>query len=372
LSREGFWHRLAGKLWYAQGDLSPAERLIIPLLVPAEAVYLTWLRLNKAFHKKGQRKPVPSGRKIISVGNLVVGGAGKSTLCLHLAGRIKAQGKKAAVVSHSYGAEDPEKKEVLLFRGREGSVPDWRRAGDEAVMMALADPDLLVAAGPDKRRSLEAAAGSGAEVVILDDAFHRLDMARDLDLLLVDASRGLGNGRCLPRGPLREPPSSLTRADAVVITRSDSRNTEDLHRHILDLDPGARILSARTVPALVELHNGRKKETVDILENRRVTAFCGLGHPGGFLETLAGCVGELAEPVLFRDHHPYSRGDIDRLARHGERLGADLVVTTAKDAVKIDHWPPDAPPLAVLRIDFSLDDPDSWMDDKLKEITGTL
>ncbi len=361
--------RAALDLWYDRPASIPRWiRFLTPCLALAEDGYRAFLVVRDGTYAAGWRKVRRVGRPVISVGNLTVGGSGKSSFCLLLAALLRAQGCRVALVSHSYGGRERTRK-PLAFRGDEGPLPAWARVGDEAVMMALADPLLRVVAGSDKAASLERASQTEAQVILLDDAFHRRDLHRDLDLVLFDAGLGLGNGRCLPRGPLREPPETLIRADAFVVSMAAPGPVPGPLADILRrANPTAPLLTMIKEPAGLENWPGREQVGLSSLQGRRILSFCGLGNPESFRGTLLRLGAEPAGEAVFRDHHPYSDADLSGLAAEARRVRATAVVTTLKDAVKIGAWQVDAPPLWVLRVGAVLGDPDDWLAARLHSL----
>jgi tetraacyldisaccharide 4'-kinase len=194
--------------------------------------------------------------------------------------------------------------------------------------------------------------------VVVDDAFHRTDIRRDLDILVVGPA-GLGNGHCLPRGPLREPLDGIARADLMVDFQRGSPGGDETRALLRRFNRRAPIIGARKVPAGVFSH--RSGEPADI-RGLPVAVFSGLADPDGFRSSMLESGAMIAEIREYRDHHPYSRPDIEDVVGCALRNGAKAAVTTAKDAVKLDGWPEDALPLLVLRVRVVLDDPDAVLD----------
>lgn len=259
-----------------------------------------------------------------------------------------------------------------MFAGGRSDIPPWREVGDEAAMMALGDPLILVAGGADKADSLREVAREAADVIIIDDAFHRKDINRDIDIVMVDAGRAFGNGRCLPRGPLREPVSSLSRASAFVVSLASAGDVPEELAHVLrSANPAAPIISALKVPACIEQWPGGGPGTIDMLEKLPVYAFCALGNPDSFLRSLDDAGAKIAGYEIFRDHHVYTEADLSRIAAESAKAGAGAVVTTAKDAVKISSWEEWAPPLFVLKVELLLGGETRWLEDRLDRI-GTV
>ncbi len=358
---------LARRIWYG-GGTSTADRVLAAVLLPPEGAFRAWWFVGEGLRRLGLARPKGPSLPIISVGNLTVGGSGKSTLCLELAARLAGMGRRPAVVSHSYGRVEGG-GEPLAFGGGAGPAPGWRRVGDEAAMMAAADPGLIVVGGADKARSLYLAAAAGAGVVIIDDAFHRRDIRRDLDIVLVDARGRFGNGHCLPRGPLREPLRALARADVFVVAGEEGV-PPDLAALLRRRYPRAPIMAARKVPVGLEPVGGGRPAGLEALRGASVYAFCGLGNPESFTGSLASAGALLAGTCFLRDHHPYGGEDMSRLGREAASSGAAFAVTTAKDAVKIDAWPSGAPPLFALRVRLQLDDQSGWLEARLRLLAG--
>lgn len=338
-------------------------------LYPAELLYRMWLEGVETASRTGPDKALKIRQPVISVGNITVGGSGKSTFCMFLARRLEHWGYRAAVVSHSYGRKRGSKKAVV-FRGDEVDLPSWKQVGDEAYMMARMEPSLLVIGGADKAVSLKLASGTKADIVIIDDAFHRRDIHRDLDVVLFDADRGLGNKHCIPAGPLREPLSALNRAHAFVISRNaDEGIPENLEKLFHSINPAAPVINAVKVPSGLAIWPSNEAVDTGYLDKRRIFAFCALGNPESFMKSLADAGARIVGNAVFRDHHSYSTRDLDRISREGSRAGAEAIVTTAKDVVKITEWKKGNLPLMVFKVGLSLGGRKDWLDGRMRELT---
>lgn len=276
---------------------------------------------------------------VVSVGNLTVGGTGKTPLVAWLAKWLTERGKRVVLVSRGYGAKDGRPNdEARELADKLPNVPH------------LQDRD-RVAAG---RQAIQQ---HQADILVLDDAFQHRRLFRDLDIVLLDALDPFGGDYLLPRGLLREPTSGLARAAFVVLTRADlvERETrQSIQRRVAALNPAAQWLEAGlTVGPL--LRRGRQPLNADVLRGARVFAFCGLGNPLGFRMTLAAAGAEIAHFQEFPDHHPYDAKDLAELEQRiaatasGSRL-IDFVVCTHKDWVKIDRDALAGRPLVALTI----------------------
>jgi tetraacyldisaccharide 4'-kinase len=280
-----------------------------------------------------RRAPVP----VVSIGNLAVGGTGKTPMTLWLAGALAARGARPAIVSRGYGGS--ARGVTIVSRGQ-GPEVGPEVAGDEPVMLAKLFPGPVVTA-PRRVEGAAAAAQLGAGVVVLDDGFQHRALARDFDLVLLDARRG----PLLPAGPLREPLSALRRADAVVLMARDE-------------DPPPPAPADLRVPSfvarldavgLVESVGGRwQPRSMGDLAGRRVVAVSGVARADSFYAVLRRWEAEIEEVFEFPDHYRYTREDWQRIARRGHDV--ELVVTTEKDLVKLEAFPFATGKLVALRI----------------------
>lgn len=291
---------------------------------------------NRRFDRRGgMYAAVP----VISVGNLTVGGTGKTPCVEYLAGFFRRHDVRVTILSRGYGASQGPNDEALVL---EANLPD---------VPHLQGPD-RVALATTAVEELE------AELLILDDGFQHRRLHRDLDIVLIDASNPWGYGHLLPRGMLREPKNSLRRAGAVILTKCGQVAEESLtslRQEVQQLvKPGTPILAADHLPIAWHREGGSECEP-NRLAGRPVAAFCGLGNPDSFRQTLAD-IG--ITPQLWRtfpDHHEYTRSDIDDLRQWAANLPTDgVVLTTQKDAVKLRIADPASRELWSLRIGMSM------------------
>jgi tetraacyldisaccharide 4'-kinase len=246
---------------------------------------------------------------VICVGNLVAGGAGKTPVALALAELLKARGVGVHILTRGYGGRLPGPLRVEL------EVHDAGDVGDEALLLAACAPTWVAR---DRLAGARAAAAAGAAALVLDDGFQNPALAKDLSVLVIDGTYGLGNGRVMPAGPLREAPGrALARADAVVLIGEDRAGIETWLG-------GRPLLRAELVPA---------PDAPD-LAGQRVLAFAGIGRPEKVFATLEACGAELVERRAFPDHHPYGRSELDALIARAAALDA-RPVTTEKDAARL-------------------------------------
>lgn len=273
---------------------------------------------------------------VISVGNLTVGGTGKTPMTVWICERLLERGRKPAVLSRGYKAESGFSDELMLISRRLPSV------------VAIANANRYAAG----QLAIEQ---YGAQAVVLDDGFQHRRVGRDLDLVLIDATRPFGFGHVLPRGLLREPLRNLQRAEAVVLTRSDQaseRELDEITRQVATLNPTAPVLRAVHRPAGFFDLEGRP---VDLPAGSRIGALAGIARPGAFLKTLETLGNVPHDVVDFADHHVYTEQDAGELAAWAQRERYEALVTTEKDAVKLRRLALDWPcPIVVLHIEMVL------------------
>lgn len=259
--------------------------------------------------------PVP----VISVGNLTVGGTGKTPMVEWIARHARGQGVRVAVLSRGYGA-----------------AADGRN--DEALELELALPDVPHLQDPDRTATAAIAAEElGSQLLVLDDGFQHRRLARDFDLVLLDATEPFGFDRLLPRGTLREPVEGLRRAHAVALSRADMLDAAAraaIRRRVERLNPGAAWCEVAHRPAALLASDGTR-EPLDGLTGQPIAAFCGIGNPAGFRHTLESLGCRIVAWREFPDHHGYTRADVDDLAAWARMSQPAMLVCTRKDLVKL-------------------------------------
>jgi len=323
------------------------------LLWPLCLTYRGLVATRAAAYRRGWLATHRAGVPVVAVGNLTVGGSGKTPVVDYLLRLATARGVPAAVLTRGHGRRTGS--HLSRVRWADTPAADATAVGDEPLMLARRHPAVPVYVGPDRVAAARLAAVVDApRLLVADDAFQHLRLARDLNLLLVDAERGLGNERVLPCGPLREPPGAIHRADAVLITKANLGDADAVAQR-LTARWGFRgpVFRSAFLPAALERLDGAAALPPEALAGREVGLVCGIAQPAGFAAVVAALGGRVARERTFPDHHPYAPADLERLAT--EAAGADPAapawVTTEKDAVKLrDRFPrPDR--LWVLRME---------------------
>lgn len=329
-------------------EASKARDIFFMLGRPFGPVYSALMRLRAALYAKGfftvSRLPVP----VVSVGNLTMGGTGKTPMVIHLARLSQTLGFKPAIVSRGYGgrAKDP----VNIVSDGERVLLPASLAGDEPRHLAESLPGVPVITS--RRRVLGAqyaVTAFGADLIVLDDGFQHLALARDLDIVLFRADAPLGNGRVFPGGDLREPLAALSRADCCVVTGTLDNTIPGalgLPRFLQQpVSIAAPLFAARYRPHSF-VGNGQESLPIHTALGP-VLAFCGLAQPEAFQRTLAEIGCEVTRFVPFPDHHPYTAADCAALCAQAGKEGVAALVTTEKDLVKMQAFACSIPLYAV-------------------------
>ncbi|MEF3168788.1 MAG: tetraacyldisaccharide 4'-kinase [Deltaproteobacteria bacterium] len=319
---------------------------------PLSPLYSAAMVIRESLYQRGllrtRRLPCP----VVSVGNLSLGGTGKTPLVIALAEWYRSQKTSPAVLTRGYGSTAGKGPLVVTDGDRIFTSP--REAGDEAFMMAETLKGVPVIAGSCRFASgLLAVERFGARVLILDDGFQHMRLARSVDLVLLPARDPFLGGRVFPGGPLREPVSALRRASALILTKAeDPTQTERARKTVHAAFPNIPVFSSATAPsALVSLAG--EMHPLSHLSGLRILAFTGLADPAPFYRDLERLGARILERRSFPDHHPYTEADMERLRRKARAAGAQALVTTAKDRVKIlplEKPSGSAPPILVLEV----------------------
>jgi tetraacyldisaccharide 4'-kinase len=344
-SRTRFAARAIERLWDGKGAAARAGRTA---MIPAAAAYAAAIGLRNAAYGVGLLRARTVAARVVSIGNLRVGGTGKTPVTRWLAGEVAARGVAVAIVTRGYGGTESPAHVV-----GDGTrlLGDVGRSGDEAVMLARTS-GVPVVAGRDRAAAAALAVETfGSRVVLCDDAFQHRALRRDLDVVLVDAGETGGLARLLPAGPLREPLRSLTRADVVLVRERD----EDAPSPPV---VGRRVRRVRFAPrALVRIAGGGWEEIgLAALAGQRVLAVSGVARPAPLYRTLRDWEAELVHVLEYPDHYRYDTGDWQTIVAAAK--SADLVVTTEKDLVKLEAFPFARGTLLAVRLGVTVEDAD--------------
>ena len=337
------------------------------VLPPLSLLYGAVTRTRLSLYRRGTFQTTKLDRPVISIGNITTGGTGKTPLVEYVAKSIAAQGRKVCILTRGYGRKDPH-LQVIVSDGY-GVLASPSEAGDEPYLLAtkLAGKAAVISSADRIAAGQEAIKDFGTEVFVLDDGFQHLRLARDLNIVCIDATNPWGGGRLLPYGRLRESLEGMSRADCVVLTRCDQvESVESLREEVFELTGGKPIFESRMRPVRVtSLKNG--PETISV--PGRVGAFCAVGNPSSFFENLRELGYELGLERAFADHHVYSQSEIEGLNQLAKHTGAMALITTAKDAVKLKGIAFSLP-CYVLEIEININEADAFSKLVLDRITG--
>ena len=296
------------------------------------------------------RKKLPCA--VVSIGNITVGGTGKTPVVIYLADYFLSAGKKVVILSRGYGGLASKKEPVVVSDGVKILLGP-AEAGDEPYLMAGRLKGVPVVISPDRVKGGRLAVERfSPDVILLDDGYQHIRLKRDVNILLVDSIEGFGNGFLLPRGILREPLGGLKRADAAMVKGGNLRRQD---RELLK-EYDIPVLSFEYRPSsVIEARLGAEVE-VEMLKGKRVLAIAGVANPNPFFKSLEKLGAHVADTLAYPDHHAYTAGDIDDIAKAAK--GADIVLTTEKDAVKLKSLSGARLPLYALRIDVEIKNTD--------------
>jgi len=306
--------RLLESVWTGRGRRA---RIVRALLAPAEALYRVVVAARGKLYDVGIFHAEDFSVPVLSIGNLSVGGTGKTPVAAWFASRLAAKGVKPGIVLRGYG-------------------------GDETIVHQRLNAGVPVIAAVDRVRGIREAIAQGVDVVVLDDAFQHRRAARDADVVLVNADAWSGSPRMLPAGPWREPLRSATRASLVIITRKvASRSTvEDVRRAMANAAPRVPVATAHLAPGDLRSTATGQRLPLHVLQGADLTAIAAIAHPESFFKQLTD-LGAVVRPHSFSDHHAFTRREARELATLA--TASDFVVCTLKDAVKLESlWPAEA------------------------------
>lgn len=336
------------------------------VLPPLSLLYGAVTRTRLSLYRRGTFHTTKLDRPVISIGNITTGGTGKTPLVEYVTRLLASQGKKVCILTRGYGRKHAH-LQVIVSDGYD-VLASPSEAGDEPYLLAtkLAGQAAVISSADRIAAGQEAINDFGTEVFVLDDGFQHLRLARDLNIVCIDATNPWGGGRLLPHGRLRESLEGLRRADCVVLTRCDQvKSIDGLRAEVLSLIGRRPVFESRMRPVRVTpLKNGAESLA------GRVGAFCAVGNPASFFESLRGLGYELRLERSFADHHVYSQDEIDSLIQDAKRAGASALITTAKDAVKLKTMPFSIP-CYVLEIEIEIDDADAFQKIVLMPQKGT-
>lgn len=343
--------------------------LVRGLLFALSHVFLLGVRARRALYNARILRDTTLGVQVIAIGNLSVGGTGKTPVVEKFARELQNQGRKVAILSRGYRSRPPPLRERLLNRlllRRETSPPrvvsdgkslllDSETAGDEPYMLASNLRDVVVLTDKDRVKAGRYAIQKfGCDTLLLDDGFQYWKLrGRRQDIVLVDCQTPFGNNHLLPRGTLREPPAHLARASVIFLTKSDG-NTAALRGQLHRLNPKAPIIECVHSPLYFEDVFTGGRHPLDLVQGRRIAAFSGIAQPGSFEESLRRLGAELVYTKRFADHHRFSQQEVINAINRSKKRQADMLITTQKDAVRFPKLDRRDLPIYFMRVEIRI------------------
>ncbi len=297
--------------------------------------------LRTSLYNKGVFASHSLGAKTVSIGNITVGGTGKTPLVALVAEIFAEKGEKVCILSRGYGRKNP-KSRVLVSDG-EKVLAEAQFSGDEPFELAnkLLGKAIVIADANRVSAAKFALEKFGITAFVLDDAFQHQKAKRDLNIVCIDAANPFGNYKVLPFGILREPLENLNRADAIVITRANlSHKIDELKAEIAKFTTAPIFVSSNKFSNIAELENfpAKTKSQIPNPKSQIAFAFCALGNPDNFFAQLRNEGFNIISTLNFPDHHFYTESDAEEIERNAKENGAEILLTTAKDAVKLNDF----------------------------------
>ncbi len=349
--------------------------LLLGLLAPLSYLYAVVVKTRGWLYSCGILKQKRLPCTVISVGNIVAGGTGKTPTVIWISKYLQSEGFQVGVLLRGYRRTDHHSVSVVSDGKR--ILISATESGDEAGMISSKLPGVPVVVGSDRY-------AAGLEVIriwghtngalILDDGFQRRQLARDLDILTVDSTQPFGTGKLLPAGTLREPKTALRRTDVLLLTRTDL-TTEPINfgRFVQE----KQIFQTRHQPTrLYQLSTG-EEYGLDLLKGQCILAVCGIGNPEAFVGTLHQLEPKAVELLAFPDHHRYSLTDLNDISSTVREVGADIIVTTEKDSQKLEDFavqteflPPESVQFFVLGVELEITTNPEALKQRLKQVVA--
>lgn len=345
-----FPHDLARKVWNRHGA---GGRLAWLICLPLSAGFRAAVGVRNRLYAADVLPCTRVAAAVVSVGNLTVGGTGKTPFVLWLARALRAHGHRVAIVSRGHAGRA---RGVTLVGagGRVEAGPD--EVGDEAVMVARRFSGAVVVGRDRVAAAQQAIQAHRVDVVLLDDGFQHRRLARDLDIVLVNAAPGSSSTSLLPAGPFREPHTAVRRADVVILTKAGSPEAARAAAARYAFGKPCFFADPAPVGLIAVTPDGWDERPLAFLTGKRVLAVSGVADPATFYRLVGDSGADVAEVMEFPDHHVYTRQDWHTIAAAGRTY--DLVVTTEKDLVKLDRFPFARQTLVALRIDMAVAEAD--------------
>ncbi len=349
-----------------RGTMADVTRGILLLLSKA---FLVLVKGRRFLYNVRILRDSTLGIQVIAIGNLTVGGTGKTPVVEKFARELRDEGRNVAILSRGYRSKPAPLHERLINKIllREDTTPprvvsdgrslllDSETAGDEPYMLASNLKDVVVLVDKDRVKAGRYAIEKfGCDTLLLDDGFQYWKLrGRRHDIVLVDCQQPFGNERLLPRGTLREPPSHLARASTIFITKSDGK-TAELRRRIAELNPNAGIIECVHHPLYLEDVFTGERSGLELIKGRKVASLSGIAQPESFEHNLINLGSELVYAKRFADHHRFTQQEVLNAINRGKKRQAEMIITTQKDAVRFPKIDRRDLPILFMRVEIKI------------------
>lgn len=339
------------------------------LLFALSKVFEVAVKLRRFLYNVRILRDSTLGVQVIAIGNLTVGGTGKTPVVEKFARELQDQGRHVAILSRGYRSKPPPLSKRLLNKllFREDRTPprivsdgkslllDSETAGDEPYMLASNLKDVVVLVDKDRVKAGRYAIEKfGCDTLLLDDGYQYWRLrGRRRDIVLIDCQQPFGNERMLPRGTLREPPSHLARASTIFITKSDGK-TEELRKRIAEHNANAPVIECIHHPMYFEDVFTGERMGIEFLQGKRVASLSGIAQPESFEKSLVGIGAELVYSKRFADHHRFTQQEVINAINRSKKRQAELIITTQKDAVRFPKIDRRDIPILFMRVEIKI------------------
>jgi tetraacyldisaccharide 4'-kinase len=345
-------HNRLREIWYGDQVTSSVFNPSILIISILSLLYRLVINIRNRMYDLGIFKQEKLPCKVISIGNITVGGVGKTPTVIMLANLLKGKGYRPAVLSRGYGGEGQSKVNIVS----DGShiLMGHIEAGDEPVLIAKSTVGIPVLTGAKRTLTGRVAIKDlGADILILDDAFQHRQIFRDIDIVLLSRENPFGNGFLLPRGPLREPLGALNRA-SYLIWKDNVRDG----RYPLYQEQGIGtfipVLSMYPKPKYLIRGNTEDSLPLEYIKGKKICAIAGIGSPESFGETIDSLGGILVSFMPFPDHYRYTSQDISDIRNKSSATGAEIIMTTEKDGIRLTDFPDFLEDILILKVEMEI------------------
>lgn len=316
-------------------------------------LYLTGYIIRKSLYGLGLIKPKNLSAKVISVGNITAGGSGKTPFVLYLAKKLQEKGTNFAILTRGYKRLS---KDTFELKKTDSFGTKWEQVGDEPFLLSNHLPGVTMIVDQDRFHSGKIAQDKyKADFLLLDDGFQHWRLNRDLDIVMIDASIDLEEEKLLPAGRLRESLSSLKRANLFILTRVDQSEYKDKMKKLLQ-KYNSQSPIVESILQISSIQNWKDKTEIELSQykGKKGLSFCGIGNPFSFERTLKSLGLEILNAFFFLDHYIYTRKDLLSLQAEARKSGAEYLITTEKDSIRLPDTGELTTPLLVVNVELKI------------------